>query len=119
MTILVNIIGIGLIAFIVYWFWLSQGKSSAKVDTDSIEIKVANGVYTPATIEAPAGRPLKLKFLREDPSPCAQKVVFADFELSEDLPIGKSKTVEIPPQPPGRYKFSCQMQMYQGTLNIS
>jgi len=118
MSIFVNLVGAGVIIFIVYWFWLSQAKTGVKMDTGTLEIKVANGVYSPSVIEAPAGKPLKLTFLREDPSPCAQKVVFADFELSEDLPVGKTKTVNIPPQVAGSYKFTCQMQMYQGTLKV-
>ena len=118
MSILVNLAGIAFILFIIYWFWLSQAKTGVTTDTGSLEVKVANGVYSPSVIEAPAGKPLKLLFRREDPSPCAQKVVFADFDLTEELPLGKTKTITIPAQAAGSYKFTCQMQMYQGTLKI-
>ncbi|WP_020406069.1 cupredoxin domain-containing protein [Hahella ganghwensis] len=118
MNILVNLAGLALLAFVIYWFWLAKPSHGTKTESGKITIKVANGVYSPAVIEAPAGKPLQLRFLREDPNPCAQKVVFADLDISEDLPVGKTKTIELPGQPAGEYRFTCQMQMYQGTLKF-
>ncbi|OZG75342.1 plastocyanin [Hahella sp. CCB-MM4] len=117
-TLLVNVIGLALLAFVIYWFWLAKPSKGTKAESGKITIKVANGVYSPAVIEAPAGKPISLSFLREDPSPCAQKVVFADLDISEDLPLGKTKTIQLPAQPTGDYRFTCQMQMYQGTLKF-
>ena len=62
MIIVVNIIGLLLIALIVYWFWLTQ--PSAKQAREKIKIFVANGVYDSGVIEVPAQQPLTLEFFR-------------------------------------------------------
>jgi plastocyanin domain-containing protein len=84
--------------------------------TGPIEIIVDNGVYTPARIEVPAGQPVTLRFVRKDPSPCAEKVLFDDLGISADLPLGKPVDVTMTPPRPGEYEFTCQMRMYRGTL---
>ena len=77
---------------------------------------VDNGVYTPSRIEVPVGRPIVLRFLRKDASPCAEKVLFDDFGISADLPVGEPTDVVIVPKQAGEYEFTCQMQMYRGQL---
>jgi plastocyanin domain-containing protein len=90
-----------------------QQASSAPVD-----IVVAAGVYTPALIEAQAGTTVTLRFLREDPGPCAEKVIFADLGVSADLVVGVPRDVVITPAAPGDYEFTCQMGMYRGHLVV-
>jgi plastocyanin domain-containing protein len=57
--------------------------------------------------------------LRIDESPCSAVVVFADLDISEDLPIGETKEITLPALPPGEYPFTCQMQMYRGELVVN
>jgi plastocyanin domain-containing protein len=52
-----------------------------------IDVMVEGGVYAPARIEVSAGQPVTLRFLRKDPSPCAEKVLFDDLGIAADLPI--------------------------------
>jgi plastocyanin domain-containing protein len=113
--ILVNLAGLVLIGLIVWWFWLSKPKSQ-RVASGVIEVIVDGGVYTPARIEVVAGQPVTLRFLRKDPSPCAEKVLFDDLGIAADLPIGQPVELVITPKAPGEYAFTCQMQMYRGTL---
>lgn len=115
--IFINITGLLLIILIVYWFWLSKPKS-LKTSGHTITVLVKDGVYSPARIEIEAGKPVKLNFLREDPSPCAEKVIFTSLNISEDLPINKEKMIEIEIKQPGEYEFTCQMQMYRGSLIV-
>ncbi len=75
-----------------------------------------NGVNAPASIEVPVGKPVTLRFLRKDPSPCAEKVLFDDLGVSADLPLDKPVTVTVTPAKPGEYEFTCQMRMYRGRL---
>ena len=114
----VNLGGAAVIGLIVWWFWLSRPRArQASADTP-IDIVVADGVYTPARIEVPAGRPVTLRFLRKDPSPCAEKVVFDGFNTVRDLPLGQPVDLTIVPERPGEYEFTCQMKMYRGTLVV-
>jgi plastocyanin domain-containing protein len=104
------------IGLIVWWFWLSRPRARRESGVKPIEVLVDNGVYTPARIEVPAGRPIILRFLRKDASPCAEKVLFNDFNISADLPVGKPTDVVVIPKEPGEFEFTCQMHMYRGQL---
>lgn len=114
---IVNIIGLVLIGLIVWWFWIAKPKSFI-TDKDSIEIIVENGVYTPARIEATVGKLIRLKFFRKDPGPCAEQVVFTDFNISETLPLEQEIEIQLTPMQAGEFSFTCQMQMYRGTLVV-
>lgn len=114
---MINSIGILLIALIIYWFWLTKPKI-LKASKNIVNVIVNDGVYTPARIEVEAGKPVTLNFLRKDPSPCAEKVIFSDLNISKELPINKEKAIELKIEKPGEYEFTCQMQMYRGTLIV-
>ncbi|HCR79142.1 MAG TPA: plastocyanin, partial [Alcanivorax sp.] len=53
-----------------------------------------------------------------DASPCAEQVVFHGLDVSEYLPVGETTTVTLTPEQPGTYRFTCQMNMYQGKLIV-
>jgi len=112
----VNLAGLALIGLIVWWFWRYRPKAARVAGSQPIEVVVADGVYTPARIEVPAGKPVTLRFLRKDPSPCAEKALFDSLGVSADLPVGKPLDVTVTPPRPGEYEFTCQMRMYRGAL---
>ncbi|MDH5649639.1 MAG: cupredoxin domain-containing protein [Gammaproteobacteria bacterium] len=116
MTLLiVDLIGIVLIGFIIWWFWFSMPvpRSASSGLTD---IVVENGVYTPAVIEVAIAKPVTLRFVRKDPSPCAEKVIFSDLGISQDLALDIPAEVSVTVSKPGEYEFTCQMGMYRGKL---
>jgi len=113
-----NVAGLVLIVLIVWWFWLAKPKS-LRATSGVIEITVADGVYAPARIEVPAGKPVTLRFVRKDPSPCAEKVLFDDLGISRDLPLNEPIDVVLTPAAPGEYEFTCQMRMYRGQLVVT
>lgn len=115
MTLWVNLLGLLLILLIVWWFWLSRPRAQIAGDVP-VTVLVADGVYTPSRIEVRAGQPLVLRFLRKDPSPCAEKVIFEKLKLSADLPVGKPYELRLTPPAPGEYVFTCEMRMYRGSL---
>ena len=115
--ILINLLGLLLIVLIVWWFWLYKPSEAGIADGD-IVISVDNGTYQPARLKVSAGQPVTLTFLRKDASPCAAMVVFPDADISEELPLNKVKAIVLPAMPRGEYAFTCQMQMYRGTLVV-
>lgn len=119
MMLIANIIGLLLIATIAYWFWLWKPRKAVPTSAGNVvDIVVANGVYQPDIVAVKRGETLTLNFHREDPSPCAEQVIFHGLDISETLPVGKTTTIRLTPQTSGSYKFTCQMQMYQGTLLV-
>ncbi len=117
-TWVINLLGVVAIALIIWWFWLSRPKAQRAQLDRPIEIIVDDGVYTPARIEVPLGRPVTLRFIRKDASPCAEKVLFDDFNISGDLPVGRPYDISFVPDKPGEHEFTCQMRMYRGSLIV-
>lgn len=118
MIILINLIGIALIFFIIWWFWIYTPHEVILAEEDIVEVIVDNGIYKPDTIKTAVGKILTLRFLRKDPSPCAGTVVFPDFDISSELPIEKAHDVIITPDEAGEFEFTCQMGMYRGKLIV-
>jgi plastocyanin domain-containing protein len=116
---LVNLAGLAAIAFFVWWFWLSRPRAVRAANSGPIEIVVANGVYTPSAVQVTAGVPVTLRFVRNDPSPCAEQVRFDALGVSAELPVGKPRDITVTPPAPGEYEFTCQMRMYRGVLSAS
>lgn len=113
---LINLLALGVAGLIVWWFWGSRPKAIRAGDHAAVDVRVENGVYTPARIEVSAGQPVTLRFLRKDPSPCAEKVTFDALGVSAELPLDKPVTLTVTPPQPGEYEFTCQMHMYRGQL---
>ena len=114
--IIVTFAGLLAIALIVWWFWLSSPKATHIEGQAPVDITVKNGAYQPAVIEVLAGEAVTLRFLREDASPCAEKVVFGDLGITENLPLKRPHTFRLAPLPSGLHEFTCQMGMYRGKL---
>ena len=81
-------------------------------------IEVANGVYTPAVIDVKRGEVVTLRFHRRDASPCAEQVVFHGLDISEALPLNGTRDIVLKAEHSGEFRFTCQMQMYQGLLRV-
>lgn len=96
--------GLGLIGLELWWFLLSKTKAqSATTDSEgvqSVDITVDGG-YTPNQIVVQAGQPVKLNFLRKDPSRCLEQIILPDFNKVLDLPLNQKATVEILPKTAG------------------
>ena len=56
--IVINLIGLLIIAGIIYWFWLFKPKIISYTETDIIDIIVDGGTYTPNTIRVKYQNPI-------------------------------------------------------------
>lgn len=121
MAILINIIGLGLIGLVIWWFWLYKPniyvpKAGSLKAGNIIEVLVKDGVYTPAYIQVELNHPITLRFTRKDASPCAEIVNFTSLNISRQLPLNEPVDININIDKPGEYEFTCQMGMYRGKL---
>ena len=66
---------------------------------------LVKGGYTPDTIIVRHGKPVRLNFRREETASCSDKVIFADFDKSADLPTGQTVPVEFLPERAGRIRL--------------
>jgi plastocyanin domain-containing protein len=115
------LLGTAVILFIIWFFWLkrSTGLRAAEATGGYQEAMIlVKGGYTPDTIIVRHGRPVRLNFRREETASCSDKVIFADFQKSADLPTGQTVPVEFLPREPGEFAFGCPMGMFRGRLIV-
>lgn len=113
--------GIALSLFIAWFFWLApKGQTRVNAGAGGVqEVAITvKGGYTPDIIVVKAGRPLRMRFIRQESSTCSEMVLFPDFGQSAQLPEGQEVTVEFTPNKPGEYGFQCQMGMLRGKLIV-
>ena len=119
--ILVAVGAILLIGFIVWWFFGSRKTTEEQAelqgDTQEVEVVVSGG-YTPGTVVLEQGVPANIVFDRQDPSGCFSHVVFPDFGVNEELPVGEKHAISIDTSKPGEYTYACGMNMFHGKVVI-
>ena len=116
--------GLTAIAWVNWYFFLAErgavtasiaaGASGGEtVPTVTVAVK---GGYSPAAIKVKAGQPVRVVFDRQETSGCSEEVVFPDFGVRKFLPAFQQTTVELTPDRPGTYAFTCGMGMLRGKL---
>lgn len=113
--IIVSVVGIFGIVF-TYWFFLMRREQEVEVKGE-IDITVEGG-YKPEVISIPRGKPMRINFLRRDPSSCLEEVVLSDFKIRKYLPLNQKVSIEITPQKSGEFVFSCGMNMFHGKVIV-
>lgn len=121
-VLLVNLAALTAVAWIVWYFWLSEPEAArASIGRTGIQeafIRVKGG-YDPDLVVLEAGRPARLHFQREETAACSERVVFPDLGISRKLPAGERVSIELGPREPGEYPFACQMGMLRGRLVVT
>ena len=119
--VLVDLVGLGLIAFIVWFFWLVRAKGVRAAVTSAgyqEQMVLVKGGYTPDVIVVEAGKPVRLNFVRQESVSCSEMVLLPAFNKSATLPEGQTVPVEFLPKDRGEFEFSCQMGMFRGKLIV-
>ena len=77
-----------------------------------------NGRYRPQVVTVLSDKPVRLRFLREENTPCSERVIFEGLGVERRLPDHQETRIELPPSRPGSYMFTCQMGIYRGWLVV-
>ena len=94
---------------------LRRSRRARPVSATRISVR---GGYHPDTVHARLGEPVRLVFRREESASCSERVVFPDFGKSAMLPAHEEVTIDLTPDRPGTYAFTCQMGMLHGRLIV-
>ncbi|MHB8417202.1 MAG: cupredoxin domain-containing protein [Myxococcales bacterium] len=78
-------------------------------------VHVTSAGFSPNRIEAHAGEPLTLRFLRVTDQTCATRVVFPSEGIDRALPLERPVDVALVPRR-GEVAFACGMGMLRGTV---
>ena len=108
----------------VNWYFFVAGRSAAAAAVASasggrqeVTIQVEGG-YAPAHVKVKRGTPVRLVFDRRETSSCSEEVVIPDFGIRRFLPAHEKTAVELVPEKPGTYEFTCGMGMLRGRLTV-
>lgn len=77
------------------------------------------GGYWPATVHGRVGERLRLIFEREESAACSEHVVFPAFGKSAMLPVDEEVALELLPDRPGEYEFTCSFGLLRGRLIVT
>ncbi len=115
----VTLVGLGMIAFLAWFFFGPKQAQAARVKGNIQEIEVTvKGEYSPDVIRVKKGIPLRLIFDRQEAGECSSRVVFPDFHASKTLPPFARTALEFTPDKAGEFGFACGMNMLHGTLIV-
>ena len=119
--ILAIIIGLGLIGFIIWWFF---GKHTEAVGSSHVSNNqqnatiVVKGGYSPSTIVLKKGVPAQVAFDMQDSTACLSHVVFEQLGVNKDLTKQKVTKITIPTDKATTYNFACGMDMFHGKVIV-
>lgn len=117
----VNVAGLAIIAWIVWYFWLWKPETvraqATAGDLQVVDITVKGG-YQPAAVVVSMGKPVRLNVTRREATTCGEELLFPAFGKRVYLPENQTIPVELVPQEPGEYEFTCGMNMYRGKLIV-
>ena len=119
--VLVDVVGLGLIGFIVWFFWLVRAKgvrAAVRSGGYQEQMVLVKGGYTPDVIVVERGKPVRLNFVRQESASCSEMVLLPAFNKSAKLPEGETVAIEFLPTEPGEYEFACQMAMFRGKVIV-
>lgn len=120
MEIVVAVVGVGVMAFVLWYFFGERDAKAATVTDSGVqEIKVTvKGGYSPDVIVVKQGLPVRLDFYRDETASCSDQVIFGDFGIARDLPAFKTTPIEFTPDKVGEFTFTCGMNMLRGKLIV-
>ena len=94
------------------------GSDSIPLIADGEARVEVRGGFQPDTIVTRSGRPLRLTFNRHESWPCSDRVVFPEFGVTAQLPPHEDVIVELLPEAPGEYRFTCGAGRLDGLLIV-
>jgi len=118
--IFVNLGGLGLIAWVVWYFWIYRKAGVQLAEAAGVQEAVirVKGGYDPDVIVVKRGKLVRLHFDRQESAMCSEMVIFDQIDQSAKLPEGETVTIEFTPEKRGEIPFQCQMGMLRGKVIV-
>ena len=113
----VVVLGVAAIVVLAWYFFAPRTAVGAQLEggRQVVDITVRGG-YSPNLVRVEAGKPVRLRFDRQESSDCSARVVFPDLRKSASLAAFGTTTLDLDITEPGEYPWACGMNMLHGTL---
>lgn len=79
-------------------------------------INVTTSGYEPSSLKLRRGRRADLTFVRKVEKTCGTRIVIPAYGIDRELPLNVPVTVSFTPNRSGRFKFTCGMNMFRGSI---
>ena len=93
--------------------------AASQSNVQTVDIKVSGGEYIPASVNVTNGQRVRLNFTRDAKPTCGDVVVFPDHNIRKEIPVNQVVSVDLTPAQSGNVKFTCGMNMMQGTIVVN
>ncbi|VVC76905.1 hypothetical protein AQUSIP_22320 [Aquicella siphonis] len=105
-----------LLGMTAYFMFKNTGESR-RAD-DSVTIMVNERGYQPSLIQVAAGKPLKLRVIRENAEACKTSIEFPQFNAAYPFMLDIPINISFPPLARGTVDFDCQGSGKHGRIII-
>ena len=97
----------------------NQPAKGAKNAGQTIEMKVTDKGFEPASVTVKKGQPVTLVITRVTDKTCAKDIVIDEHDIKTTLPLNKAVKVTFTPKKAGELKYGCAMdKMVGGVLSV-
>ena len=99
----------------------SDSESSYTTAADGVvevRLSAADAQFTPANLQIPAGRPVRLIVDRPDANPCSEQLLIPGLDISKDLIANGTTTIDLPASDTGSFNITCGMGMMASRLIV-
>jgi thiol-disulfide isomerase/thioredoxin len=93
-------------------------RAAQRRSVTSKTINVMRDGYDPSSVTLRRGVRARLTFIRRVQDSCGTEIVIPGYGINRPLPLNVPVTVVFTPRRSGRYKFTCGMNMFRGTLVV-
>jgi plastocyanin domain-containing protein len=105
-----------LLAALVAATFCACGSNETSDGRAEIRVEVDERGYSPAEVTAPANEAVRLVFTRTSDEGCGRELVFPDLGIRRELPLDEAVAVDLTMPASGSVRFTCGMDMYQGSV---
>jgi len=81
-------------------------------------IRITSTGYSPSSIRLRRGIKATLTFIRSTEQTCGTELRIPAYAISRSLPLNENVSVSFTPSKSGRFKITCGMDMFRGTIVV-
>ncbi len=96
----------------------SQGRAKPKTRIQKVTVALTEEGYEPTTFKLRRGIPAQITFIRKVSATCGTQVVIPEYDIKRALPLNEPVILEFTPNRSGKFRFSCGMGMFRGSLVV-
>ena len=82
-----------------------------------VTVRIGSSRYRPSSVHLRRGA-AQLTFIRKTEETCGREIVIPGLGVNKPLPLNEPVVVTFTPKKAGRFKFTCGMDMFRGSLIV-